>query len=213
MQWNQTADPVAFDLPELPYALDALEPYLSQETLEYHWGKHHRGYVSRLNDLVQGSELEGLPLEEVIKRSKGATFNNAAQAWNHAFYWKCLAPSARNRPHGRSAAAIDERFGSFDAMRSLFTRTAVGKFGSGWVWLARNAEGALLVEATDDAGTPLVQGHTPLLVCDVWEHAYYIDYRNDRTGYVDAFWRIVDWECVERNFAASESHRDDERGG
>jgi Fe-Mn family superoxide dismutase len=213
MQAHPTVDTAAFELPKLDYALDALEPHLSAETLEYHWGKHHRGYVKRLNDLVRGSELAGLPLEELIKHSKGATFNNAAQASNHAFYWKCLTPRGQHRPHGRIAAAIDARFGSFEAMKSLFTRTASGKFGSGWIWLARRPEGTLVVEATDDADTPLALGHTPLLTCDVWEHAYYIDYRNDRAAYLDAFWQIVNWEFVERTFTLAESLRPDQRDG
>jgi Fe-Mn family superoxide dismutase len=204
MQSNVTARSI-YDLPALPYALDALAPHLSRETLEHHWGKHHRGYVNRLNDLVRDSGHEGQPLEELIKHSKGAILNNAAQAWNHAFYWKCLAPRSPERPRGRLAAAIDHRFGSLEAFKALFTRTANGKFGSDWVWLARNAEGTLLVEATDNAGNPLAQGHTPLLACDVWEHAYYIDYRNDRAAYIDAFWHVVDWDFVERGFAATEN--------
>ncbi len=201
MQSEAIADPARYALPQLPYALDALEPHLSRETLEYHWGKHHRAYVERLNDLVRGSEFEGRPLEEIIKHARGAMFNNAAQAWNHAFYWRCLAPRGRRRPRGRLAAAIDARFGSFDAFRSWFARTANAKFGSGWVWLARTAEGNLLVEATDDADNPMVQGHTPLLACDVWEHAYYIDYRNERSRYVEAFWELANWEFVERSYA------------
>jgi Fe-Mn family superoxide dismutase len=201
MQSQMIVDPVSYELPELPYALDALEPHLSRETLRYHWGKHHRGYVDRLNQLVRGTELEGRPLEELIKHEKGALFNSAAQAWNHAFYWNCLAPRGRRKPRGRLAAAIDARFGSLDAFRAQFGRTANSKFGSGWIWLAHNAEGDLLVAATDGADNPLVQGHTPLLACDVWEHAYYIDYRNERARYVEAFWQLVDWAFVERNFA------------
>ena len=201
MQRQMIVDPVAYELPELPYALDALEPYLSRETLQYHWGKHHRAYVERLGQIVRGSEFDGLPLQELVKHAKGALFNNAAQAWNHAFYWHCLTPRGRRRPRGRLAAAIDARFGSFDAFKAHFARSANGKFGSGWVWLARTSEGDLLVEATDDADNPLVQGHAPLLACDVWEHAYYIDYRNERSRYVEAFWQIVDWEFVGRAFA------------
>jgi Fe-Mn family superoxide dismutase len=207
MQANVIAQPVAYELPDLPYSLGALEPYVSGETLEYHWGKHHRGYVNRLNDLVRGTDLAGQPLDELVKQAKGATFNNAAQAWNHAFYWKCLTPHGPSRPSSRVAAAIEKRFGSFESFKGLFARTATGKFGSGWIWLVRNAEGTLFVEATDDAGNPLADGRTPLLTCDVWEHAYYLDYRNDRAAYVDAFWRIADWDFVERNFSAAEKAR------
>lgn len=207
MQPNATADPLTYQLPDLPYALDALEPYLSRETLWYHWGHHHRGYVNRLNDLVRGTDCEGEPLDALIRHATGAIFNNAAQVWNHTFYWRCLAPQGRHRPHGRLADALAERFGSFEVFKERFARTAHGKFGSGWVWLARNGEATLVVEATDDADNPLSEGHTPLLTCDVWEHAYYIDYRNDRASYVDAFWHIVDWDVVERNLAAAEQLR------
>jgi Fe-Mn family superoxide dismutase len=201
MSHRGSSDPPYYRLPGLPYAVDALEPHLSRDTLAGHWGKHHRGDIDRLNDLVRHSELEGLPLEELIRHAKGAVLNHAAEAWNHAFYWNCLTPNARRRPDGPLDAAIDARFGSFERFRGVFTRSATGKFGAGWVWLSRTAQGKLVVEATDNADNPIAQGHTPLLGCDVWEHAYYIDYRNERARYLEAFWALVDWDFVARRFA------------
>lgn len=186
-------------LPELPYAKDALAPYLSAETIEYHYGKHHAAYVANLNKLIVGTEFENLPLEEIIKKSSGAIFNNAAQTWNHTFYWNCLAPNAGGEPTGALAEAINKAFGSFAAFKEKFTATAVGTFGSGWAWLVKNPDGSLAIVSTSNAGCPLTEGKKPLLTCDVWEHAYYIDYRNARPKYVEAFWNLVNWTFVASN--------------
>ena len=183
-------------LPELPFAKDALEPHISAETLEYHYGKHHAAYVANLNKLIPGTEFEKLTLEEIVKRASGGIFNNAAQVWNHTFYWNCLSPQGGGEPSGALAAAFNKAFGSFAQFKEKFTGAAVSQFGSGWAWLSRNPDGSLSVESTSNAQTPLTQGKTPLLVCDVWEHAYYIDYRNARAAYVDAFWKLVNWQAV-----------------
>ena len=190
-------------LPELPFALDALEPRLSAETLEFHWGKHHRGYVTKLNELIQGTEFEELALEEIVRRSSGAIFNNAAQAWNHAFYWQCLAPNSRQRPSGKLAKAIDTRFGSLGSFKERFTQVAVDTFGSGWVWLTLDRDGSISVGSTSNADTPIRKHGFPLFTCDVWEHAYYIDYRNERLKYVQALWEIANWDFVNRNYEAA----------
>lgn len=186
-------------LPELPYAKEALAPYISAETIEYHYGKHHATYVANLNKLIVGTEFEDLSLEEIIKKSRGAIFNNAAQVWNHTFYWNCLAPNAGGEPSGALAEAINNNFGSFAAFKEKFTATAIGTFGSGWAWLVKNSDGSLAIVSTSNAGCPLTEGTTPLLTCDVWEHAYYIDYRNARPKYVEAFWNLVNWKFVESN--------------
>ena len=186
-------------LPALPYSNDALEPVISKETIEYHYGKHHQTYVTNLNKLIVGTEFENLPLEEIIKKSSGGIFNNAAQVYNHTFYWNCLAPKAGGEPAGKLAEAINEAFGSFDVFKEKFSATAVGTFGSGWAWLVKNAEGKLEIISTSNAGTPMTEGKTALLTCDVWEHAYYIDYRNARAGYVDKFWDLVNWDFVASN--------------
>jgi superoxide dismutase, Fe-Mn family len=183
-------------LPPLPFAKDALAPQISAETLDYHYGKHHATYVANLNKLIPGTEFENLPLEDIVKRASGGIFNNAAQVWNHTFYWSCLAPGAGGEPTGALAAAIGKAFGSFAQFKEKFAAAAVSHFGSGWAWLVRNADGTLAVESTANAQTPLTQGKTPLLVCDVWEHAYYIDYRNARAAYVEAFWKLVHWDAV-----------------
>jgi Fe-Mn family superoxide dismutase len=188
------------ELPPLPYAIDALEPHISRETLEYHHGKHHKTYVDNLNKLIPGTEFENLSLEDIVRKSSGGVFNNAAQIWNHTFYWNCLAPNAGGKPTGALAAAIDKAFGSFDAFKEKFSQTAIGTFGSGWGWLVKNASGGLEVVSTSNAGCPLTAGQTPLLTCDVWEHAYYIDYRNLRAKYVENFWNLVNWDFVARNF-------------
>jgi Fe-Mn family superoxide dismutase len=191
-------------LPELPYELDALEPHISAETLEYHHGKHHRTYVTKLNELIQGTEFENLPLEEIVRRSSGLLFNNAGQAWNHAFYWQCLAPAkSRHRPSGKLAKAIDARFGSLDAFKERFTQAAIEAFGSGWIWLVLDRDGSLSVGSTSNAGTPIRTHGVPLLTCDVWEHAYYIDHRNKRPRYLEAFWKLVNWDFVNRNCEAA----------
>lgn len=186
-------------LPDLPYSNDALEPVISKETIEYHYGKHHQTYVTNLNKLIVGTEFENLPLEEIIKKSSGGIFNNAAQVFNHTFYWNSLAPQAGGEPTGKLAEAINEAFGSFAQFKEKFSATAVGTFGSGWAWLVKNAAGKLEIISTSNAGTPMTEGKTALLTCDVWEHAYYIDYRNGRAGYVDKFWDLVNWDFVASN--------------
>jgi Fe-Mn family superoxide dismutase len=187
-------------LPPLPYAKDALAPHISAETLEYHYGKHHATYVANLNKLIPGTEFESLPLEDIVKKAAGGIFNNAAQIWNHTFYWNCLAPDGGGEPAGALAAAINQTFGSFAQFKEKFTTTAVTTFGSGWAWLVKNADGTLAIESTSNAGTPLKDGKKALLTCDVWEHAYYIDYRNARAAYVESFWKIVNWKFAAENF-------------
>ena len=193
---------MSFELPKLPYALDALEPHISKETLEYHYGKHHQTYVTNLNNLVKGTDLESKSLEEIIKSTDGGIFNNAAQVWNHTFYWNCLAPQAGGEPTGALADAINQAFGSFDAFKTQFNDAAVKNFGSGWTWLVKKADGSLAIVNTSNAGCPLTEGHTPLLTVDVWEHAYYIDYRNVRPNYLNGFWALVNWNFVAKNLAA-----------
>jgi superoxide dismutase, Fe-Mn family len=189
-------------LPQLPYAMDALQPHISKETLEYHYGKHHQTYVTNLNNLIKGTEFENLGLEDIVRKSSGGIFNNSAQVWNHSFYWYCLSPKGGGQPKGALADAISKKFGSFDEFKKQFTQTAVTTFGSGWAWLVKNSDGSLELISTSNAQTPLTQaGKTPLLTCDVWEHAYYVDYRNRRPDYVAAFWNLVNWEFVAKNFA------------
>lgn len=190
---------MTFTLPELPYSKDALTPHISAETLEYHYGKHHQTYVTNLNKLVAGTEFESMSLEEIIKKSKGGIFNNAAQVWNHTFYWHCLSPKGGNEPSGKVAEAINKYFGSFASFKEQFSQAAITTFGSGWAWLVQDAAGDLKIISTSNAGTPMTEGLTPLLTCDVWEHAYYIDYRNARPNYVEAFWALVNWEFVASN--------------
>lgn len=187
---------MSFTLPKLPYAMDALVPYISQETLEYHYEKHHNAYVVNLNKLVTNTNFETMSLEEVIKQSSGPIFNNAAQVWNHTFYWHCLSPNGGGEPAGKLAEAINSAFGSFAAFKEQFSQTAISTFGSGWAWLVQDQQGHLKIISTSNAGTPMTEGLTPLLTCDVWEHAYYIDYRNLRIDYVSAFWNLVHWEFV-----------------
>jgi Fe-Mn family superoxide dismutase len=186
-------------LPNLPYANDALAPHISTETIEYHYGKHHKAYIDNLNRLIAGTEFENMPLEEIVQKSSGGIFNNAAQVWNHTFYWNCLSPGGGGEPTGELANTISKQFGSFAQFKERFTNAAVTLFGSGWAWLVRNADGSLSVEATGNAGNPLKDGKKPLLTCDVWEHAYYIDYRNARAKYVEAFWNLVNWDFVTEN--------------
>jgi len=192
---------MAFELPALPYAPTQLVPYISEETLEYHHGKHHQTYVTNLNNLVPGTEFEGMSLEEIIMKSSEGIFNNAAQVWNHTFYWNSLAPSAGGEPTGALADAINAQFGSFEAFKEAFTKCAVTTFGSGWAWLVKNEDGSLAIVSTSNAGCPLTSGQKPLLTCDVWEHAYYIDYRNARPKYLEAFWALVNWDFAAANFA------------
>ena len=190
---------MAFELPALPYAMDALAPHISAETLEYHYGKHHKAYVDNLNKLVAGTEFEGKSLEDIIRSASGGIFNNAAQVWNHSFYWNCLSPSGGGEPSGALADAIGKACGSFAEFKEKFSTTAVTTFGSGWAWLVKKADGSLAIVSTSNAGNPLTDGDQPLLTCDVWEHAYYIDYRNARPKYVEAFWNLVNWDFVAGN--------------
>ena len=193
---------MAFELPALPYAKDALAPHISEETLEFHYGKHHQTYVTNLNNLVPGTEFDGLSLEEIISKSSGGVFNNAAQIWNHTFYWNSLSPNGGGEPEGGLANAIKRAFGSFEEFKAEFTKCAVTTFGSGWAWLVKNSDGSLALVSTSNAGCPLTEGQTPLLTCDVWEHAYYIDYRNARPKYLEAFWALVNWDFAAENFGA-----------
>lgn len=190
---------MAIELPALPYEKNALEPHISAETIEYHYGKHHQAYVTNLNNLIKDTEFAGLSLEEIVRKSQGGMFNNAAQVWNHTFYWHCLSPNGGGEPTGKLAEAIDKAFGSFAQFKEEFTKTAIGTFGSGWAWLVKRADGSLALVSTSNAATPLTGPDTPLLTCDVWEHAYYVDYRNARPKYVEAFWNLVNWDFVARN--------------
>ncbi|WBA10964.1 superoxide dismutase [Fe] [Salinivibrio kushneri] len=193
---------MSFQLPELPFAKDALEPHISKETLDYHYDKHHNTYVVKLNGLIEGTDFEGKSLEDIIKNSSGGVFNNAAQVWNHTFYWHCLSPNGGGEPTGDVADAITKAFGSFDEFKTQFTNAAVTNFGSGWTWLVKKADGSVAIVNTSNAETPLTHdGETPLLTVDVWEHAYYIDYRNVRPDYLAAFWKLVNWDFVAKNFA------------
>ncbi len=187
-------------LPPLPYEKNALEPHISAETLMYHYEKHHNTYVVNLNKLIADTEFDSFSLEEIVKKSTGGMFNNAAQVWNHTFYWHCLSPEGGGEPTGALLAAIQAAFGSFDAFKEQFTQTALTTFGSGWAWLVQDEQGQLKIVSTSNAGTPMTTGLTALLTCDVWEHAYYIDYRNMRADYVKAFWSLVNWSFVESNF-------------
>ena len=191
-----------FILPPLPYNKTALAPHISQETLEFHHGKHHNTYVTNLNNLVLGTEFEKMSLEEIVLKSSAGIFNNAAQIWNHTFYWNCLSPQGGGEPTGELAKAIHHTFGSFATFKERFTATSVTTFGSGWGWLIKNTDGSLALMSTSNAETPATSGKKALLTCDVWEHAYYIDYRNARPNYVAAFWNLVNWDFVAKNFAA-----------
>ncbi len=191
---------MAFQLPDLPYSKEALAPHMSAETLEFHYGKHHKTYVDKLNTLVQGTPFAEASFEEIIKKSDGGIFNNAAQVWNHTFFWNCLSPQGGGAPQGEVKEAIDKSFGSFDAFKEQFTQAALNLFGSGWAWLVKNSDGSLSIEALSNAGNPLTKGQTPLLTCDVWEHAYYIDYRNARPKFLEGFWSLANWEYVAKNF-------------
>ena len=190
------------ELPALPYALDALAPTLSQETLEYHYGKHHQTYVTNLNNLIPGTEFEAMSLEDIIMKSSGGVFNNAAQVWNHTFYWNCLSPNGGGAPTGALAAAIDAKFGSFEEFKKQFNQSGATNFGSGWTWLVKNADGSLEIFNTSNAGTPMTSGKQALLTLDVWEHAYYLDDRNARPKYLETMWHIVNWDFVAANYAA-----------
>ena len=188
-------------LPPLPYAKDALAPSISEETLEFHYGKHHQTYVTNLNKLIPGTEFENLPLEDIVRKASGGIFNNAAQIWNHTFFWNSMTPGG-SKPSGALAEAIDKKYGSYDKFKEEFTKVAVGTFGSGWAWLVRKADGSLDIVSTSNAATPLTTDAKPLLTLDVWEHAYYIDYRNARPKFIEAFWNIVNWDFAGKNFGA-----------
>jgi Fe-Mn family superoxide dismutase len=188
-----------FELPALPYARDALAPHISEETLDYHYGKHHNTYVTNLNNLIAGTEHEDNSLEEIILTSTGGLFNNAAQVWNHTFYWNCLSPEGGGEPADALGDAINDTFGSFETFREKFSTSAVTNFGSGWTWLVKNGDGVLQIVNTSNAANPMTDGLKPLLTCDVWEHAYYIDYRNARPVYLEAFWKLINWEFVSNN--------------
>lgn len=190
-----------FELPKLPYALDALEPHLSKETLEYHYGKHHQTYVTNLNNLTKDTEFSTMSLEDIILKASGGIFNNAAQVWNHTFYWLGFTPDSTLKPTGTLAKAIDDTFGSFDEFKKQFTQSATTLFGSGWCWLVKNQDGKLEIMNTGNADLPMKHGKKAILTCDVWEHAYYIDYRNVRASYLENFWKMINWETAEKQFA------------
>lgn len=190
---------MTFKLPPLPYAKDALAPHISKETLEYHYGKHHQAYVNNLNKMTEGTEFENMQLEDVIQNAKGGIFNNAAQVWNHTFYWHCMSPNGGGTPSGKLLEEIQNTFGSFETFKDEFTQAALGRFGSGWAWLVQNSEGKLQIMSTGNADTPMTDNLNALLTCDVWEHAYYIDYRNARPDYVETFWKLVNWDFVASN--------------
>ncbi len=193
---------MSYTLPALPYATDALAPHMSAETFEYHYGKHHQAYVTNLNNLVEGTELAGLPLEDVVKKASGPIYNNAAQVWNHTFFWNCMKPAGGGEPTGALAAAIAAKWGSYAAFKEAFTKSAVGNFGSGWTWLVKKADGSLDIVNTGAAGTPLTTADKALLTIDVWEHAYYVDYRNARPKFVETFLTsLVNWDFVASNYA------------
>jgi len=186
-------------LPPLPYPMDALAPHISKETLEFHYGKHHQTYVTNLNNLIPGTEFEKATLEEIVKKSSGGIFNNAAQIWNHTFYWNCLSPNGGGEPSGKLAEAINAKWGSTAAFKEAFNKAAAGNFGSGWTWLVKKPDGSLDIVNTSNAATPLTTADVPLLTCDVWEHAYYIDYRNARPKYLENFWNVVNWDFAAKN--------------
>lgn len=191
---------MAFELPALPYDKNALEPYISAETLEYHYAKHHQAYVNKLNELTQGTADDDKSLEEIIQSASGVLFNQAAQVWNHTFYWHCLSPHGGGEPKGALGDAIKVTFGSFEQFKEAFNAKAAGNFGSGWTWLIKTADGGVDISNTDDADCPIVHGQTPLMTIDVWEHAYYIDYRNARPKYLDAVWNVINWDFIAQNF-------------
>lgn len=191
---------MAFTLPELPYSKDALAPHISAETLDFHHGKHHAAYVTNLNKFVeQDASLSGKSLEDIIRTAKGPVFNNAAQVWNHTFYWNSMRPGGGGEPTGKVKAAIDKSFGSFSAFKEQFSAKATGHFASGWAWLVKDGDGVAIID-THDAGCPLTMDKTALLTCDVWEHAYYVDYRNARAKYIEAWWNLVNWDFANKNF-------------
>ena len=197
---------MSFKLPELPYALNALKPFLSEEQMQYHYGKHHAAYFAKLNPLVEGKPEGTMPLRELVIKSAGALFNNAAQAWNHTFFWNCMTPSHPGKPSGPVLSAIERDFKSLDGFKEAFSTSAAGLFGSGWTWLAADKSGKLQIMPLGNADTPLKHDAEPLLTLDVWEHAYYVDYRNDRPKFIQGFWEMVNWEFVAQNLAATKHH-------
>ena len=199
--WGQLVNDMAHELPDLPFEMNALEPHISEKTLSFHYGKHHAGYVGKLNAAIAGTELEGRTLEELIMSQSGGIFNNAAQIWNHTFYWNSMSPNGGGEPTGAIAGKIDEAFGSFEEFKTAFTAAAGGHFGSGWAWLVMNSNGGLEIVDTHDAGNPLTDGLTPILTCDVWEHAYYIDRKNARPAYIAAWWELVNWDWANQTIA------------
>lgn len=189
------------ELPKLPYDLDALEPHMSKETLEYHYGKHHKAYIDKTNALIEGTKFEESPLDYIVKHAaKGPLFNQAAQAWNHSFFWQCLSPDCGGKPGGALLQAIEKAYGGFDAFQKTFGEKAAGLFGSGWVWLVKNPDGGVDIVQTGNGDTPITGDSAPLITCDVWEHAYYLDHRNDRAKYVKAYWNLANWEFAAENF-------------
>ena len=191
---------MAFELPRLPYAKNALEPYISEKTLEYHYGKHHQAYVNNLNNLVVGTEFEDASLEEIVAKSEGGIFNNGAQVWNHTFYFMQFNPDGCKEPKDALKEAIDAKFGSFDAFKEAFSKAAATLFGSGWAWLVVDNNGELEIVQTSNAANPMCDGKKPLMTCDVWEHAYYIDKKNARPAYIEDFWKILDWKVIAERF-------------
>jgi len=191
---------MAFELPELPYAKDALEPYISEKTLEYHYGKHHQAYVNKVNDQAKGTEFENASLEEIIKKADGGVFNNGAQVWNHTFYFMQFSPNGVREPLGELKDAIENKFGSFDKFKEEFSNAAATLFGSGWAWLVKDENGELEIVQTANAGNPLQESKTPLLTCDVWEHAYYLDKQNARPKYIEDFWNVLDWNVIAERY-------------
>ena len=190
---------MAFELPALPYAKNALAPVISEETIEYHYGKHHQTYVTKLNSLVPGTDFENSTLEQIIMKAEGGIFNNAAQVWNHTFYWEGFSAQRDTTPSGKLLEMINRDFGSFEVFKTKFSEAAVNQFGSGWAWLVVNENGNLAIVATGNAANPMRDGLKPILTCDVWEHAYYIDYRNARAKYIEAYWKLVNWKFAAQN--------------
>ena len=191
---------MSFELPELPFAMDALEPHISAKTLEFHYGKHHKAYVDKVNGLIEGTKFENANLEDIIRDAEGGIFNNGAQVWNHTFYWNCLSPEAKPEPNGELMESINRDFGSFAEFKEKFSNAAATLFGSGWAWLVENESGKLEIIQESNAGNPLRNGYKPLLTCDVWEHAYYLDKQNRRPDYVKDWWKLVDWEKVSERY-------------
>lgn len=187
-------------LPELPYAKDALEPHISATTLEYHHGKHHQKYVDNLNGLIPGTEFENASLEEIIQKADGGIFNNGAQVWNHTFYWNCMKPNGGGEPTGKLADAINRDFGSFDQFKDEFSKAAATLFGSGWAWLSKDEQGKLHISQGKNAENPIREGHKPLLTCDVWEHAFYLDKQNKKPDYIEDFFKLIDWDKVSERY-------------